>query len=66
MLRAGDKAPLDAVVWTTPRETASIGNLIGPAASPADQAAGARPEHPASGGGRPILLLFYLFDWSTT
>jgi hypothetical protein len=45
MLAAGDKAPLDAVVWTTPRETASIGNLI---------------------HDRPILLLFYLFDWSTT
>jgi hypothetical protein len=45
MLAAGDKAPLDAVVWTTPRETATIGNLI---------------------HDRPILLLFYLFDWSTT
>ena len=45
MLCAGDKAPLDAVVWTTPRETASIGALL---------------------HERPVLLLFYLFDWSTT
>jgi hypothetical protein len=45
MLRAGEKAPLDAVVWTTPRETASIGALL---------------------HERPVLLLFYLFDWSST
>ena len=45
MLEIGDKAPLDAVVWTTPRETASIGDLL---------------------HDRPVLLLFYLFDWSTT
>ena len=45
MLEAGQKAPVDAVVWTTPRETASIGDLI---------------------HDRPVLLLFYLFDWSTT
>ncbi len=45
MLRAGDSAPLEAVVWTTPRETASIGDLL---------------------HEKPILLLFYLFDWSTT
>ena len=45
MLGTGDRAPLDAVVWTTPRETASIGDLI---------------------HDRPVLLLFYLFDWSTT
>jgi hypothetical protein len=45
MLRTGDNAPLDAVVWTTPRETASIGDLL---------------------NEKPILLLFYLFDWSTT
>jgi hypothetical protein len=45
MLAAGQQAPLDAVVWTTPRETASIGNLL-------DE--------------KPILLLFYLFDWSST
>jgi hypothetical protein len=45
MLAAGEKAPLDAVVWTTPRETASIGDLL---------------------DDRPVLLLFYLFDWSST
>ncbi len=45
MLAAGDKAPLDAVVWTTPRERASIGDLL---------------------HEKPVLLLFYLFDWSTT
>ncbi|HEY2355385.1 MAG TPA: hypothetical protein VGH79_10860 [Gaiellaceae bacterium] len=45
MLRTGDKAPLDAVVWTTPRETATIGDLL---------------------RDRPVLLLFYLFDWSST
>jgi hypothetical protein len=45
MLTAGDNAPLEAVVWTTPRETASIGDLL---------------------HDRPVLLLFYLFDWSTT
>jgi hypothetical protein len=45
MLEIGDRAPLDAVVWTTPRERASIGDLL---------------------DGGPLLLLFYLFDWSTT
>jgi hypothetical protein len=45
MLTAGDKAPLEAVVWTTPREAASIRDLL---------------------HDRPVLLLFYLFDWSTT
>jgi hypothetical protein len=45
VLTAGDKAPLDAVIWTTPRETASIGDLL---------------------HEKPVLLLFYLFDWSTT
>jgi len=45
VLAAGDNAPLDAMVWTTPRERASIGDLL---------------------HERPILLLFYLFDWSTT
>jgi hypothetical protein len=45
VLQVGEKAPLDAVVWTTPREQASIGDLV---------------------DGRPLLLLFYLFDWSTT
>jgi hypothetical protein len=45
MLTVGDSAPLDATVWTTPRETATIGDLV---------------------DGKPVLLLFYLFDWSTT
>jgi hypothetical protein len=45
MLQIGDKAPLAAVVWTTPREQATIGDLI---------------------HDRPLLLLFYLFDWSST
>jgi hypothetical protein len=45
MLAAGQQAPLDAVVWTTPRETASIGDLL---------------------HEKPVLLLSYLFDWSTT
>jgi hypothetical protein len=45
MLRTGENAPLDAVVWTTPRERARIGDLL----------------HET-----PVLLLFYLFDWSTT
>lgn len=45
MLAVGDTAPLDAAVWTTPRERATIANLI---------------------EGGPILLVFYLFDWSST
>ncbi len=45
MLEVGTTAPLDAVVWTTPRERASIGDLL---------------------HEKPVLLLFYLFDWSTT
>jgi hypothetical protein len=45
MLAPGEKAPLEAVVWTTPRERASISDLI---------------------HDRPLLLLFYLFDWSST
>jgi hypothetical protein len=45
MLGIGEKAPLDAVVWTTPREKASIGELL---------------------DDRPVLLVFYLFDWSST
>jgi len=45
VLAPGDPAPLDAVVWTTPRETATIGDLV---------------------HDRPVLLLFYLFDWSST
>jgi hypothetical protein len=45
MLGIGDRAPLEATVWTTPRERATIGDLL---------------------HGRPLLLLFYLFDWSAT
>ena len=44
MLSAGDRIP-DAVVWTTPQESATIAQI-------------------AADG--PILLLFYLFDWSST
>jgi len=66
MLEVGEKAPLEAVVWTTPRERASIGDLIHGAGSVGGEAADARPEHPAFGGGRPLLLVFYLFDWSST
>ena len=43
MLAVGDKVP-DALVWTTPRESATIEQLV------------------AEG---PILLVFYLFDWSS-
>jgi len=28
MLEVGDRAPLEAVVWTTPRERARVGDLI--------------------------------------
>jgi hypothetical protein len=45
MLEALQRAPLEAVVWTTPRERVRIGDLI---------------------HDRPLLLLFYLFDWSST
>jgi hypothetical protein len=45
VLEIGERAPLEAVVWTTPHERASIGDLL---------------DH------RPVLLLFYLFDWSST
>jgi len=45
MLEVGERAPLEAMVWTTPRERASIGDLI---------------------RDKPLLLLFYLFDWSAT
>jgi peroxiredoxin len=44
MLAVGDRIP-EAVVWTTPQETATLVQLV------------------ADG---PILLLFYLFDWSST
>jgi hypothetical protein len=66
MLEVGDSAPLDAVVWTTPRERATIGDLIHGTASVGGEAADARPEHPACGSGHPLLLFFYLFDWSST
>jgi hypothetical protein len=45
MLEIGESAPLDAVVWTTPRERATIRELL---------------------HDKPLLLLFYLFDWSST
>jgi hypothetical protein len=44
MLDAGDRIP-DAVVWTTPQESASLRQIV---------------------RDGPILLLFYLFDWSST
>jgi hypothetical protein len=44
VLASGDRIP-DARVWTTPRENATIAEIV------------------ADG---PILLLFYLFDWSST
>jgi hypothetical protein len=44
MLGVGSKIP-DARVWTTPRESATIDQLV------------------VDG---PILLIFYLFDWSST
>jgi hypothetical protein len=45
MLAVGERAPLAARVWTTPQESATLGELV---------------------AQRPILLFFYLFDWSTT
>ncbi len=44
MIAVGDQIP-DAVVWTTPQESATLAEI-------------------AREG--PILLLFYLFDWSST
>jgi hypothetical protein len=44
MLAAGNTVP-PAIVFTTPRETATVAELV-------------------SDG--PILLLFYVFDWSST
>ena len=44
MLAAGDRIP-DARVWTTPKESATLEEIV---------------------GDGPILLLFYLFDWSST
>jgi hypothetical protein len=45
VLAVGDRGPLEARVWTTPRESATLAELL---------------------EGGPILLLFYLFDWSST
>ncbi|HZS31424.1 MAG TPA: hypothetical protein VFA37_09225 [Gaiellaceae bacterium] len=45
MLEVGERAPLEAGVWTTPRERATIGDLL---------------------HDTPLLLLFYLYDWSST
>jgi len=45
VLQVGERAPRAAGVWTTPRERATIGDLL---------------------GGGPILVVFYLFDWSAT
>jgi hypothetical protein len=44
MLAVDDRIP-DARVWTTPRESAKLQEIV---------------------AGGPILLLFYLFDWSST
>jgi hypothetical protein len=44
MLAVGDPIP-DALVWTTPQESATLHQLV------------------ANGA---ILVLFYLFDWSST
>jgi hypothetical protein len=44
MIAVGEQIP-DAVVWTTPQESASLREI-------------------AADG--PMLLLFYLFDWSST
>ena len=44
MIAIGEQVP-DAVVWTTPQESASLRDIV---------------------RDGPILLLFYLFDWSST
>jgi hypothetical protein len=44
VLSVGEAVP-DARVWTTPRESATISELV---------------------RDGPILLVFYLFDWSST
>jgi hypothetical protein len=44
VLAVDERIP-DARVWTTPQESATLGEIV-------------------SGGS--ILLLFYLFDWSST
>ena len=45
MLAVGDRIPVDATIWTTPQEQATLAELV-------------------SDG--PVLLVFYLFDWSST
>lgn len=44
MLAVDERIP-DARVWTTPQESATLGEIV---------------------AGGSILLLFYLFDWSST
>jgi hypothetical protein len=44
MIAIGEQIP-DAVVWTTPQESASLRDIV---------------------RDGPMLLLFYLFDWSST
>jgi hypothetical protein len=44
MIAIGEHIP-DAVVWTTPQESASLREIV---------------------RDGPMLLLFYLFDWSST
>ena len=44
MLAVGERIP-DATVWTAPRETHTLGEVL---------------------AGGPTLLVFYLFDWSST
>jgi hypothetical protein len=44
VIAVGERIP-DAIVWTTPQESASLREI-------------------AADG--PMLLLFYLFDWSST
>jgi peroxiredoxin len=44
VIAVGEQIP-DAVVWTTPQESASLREIA---------------------GDGPMLLLFYLFDWSST
>jgi hypothetical protein len=44
LLEVGQPVP-NAIVWTAPRETASLREVI---------------------AGDPALLVFYLFDWSST
>jgi hypothetical protein len=45
VLTVGDRVPGEVRVWTTPRESATLSQLL---------------------EGGPILLAFFLFDWSST